>query len=110
MSNYTAPDYKVVLENVKGRKGLRTQKPKNCGFSAYVWRMARFHGGIDMTMPVMCEFDLANYADHSYTKGDKDQFKALRTVADQMADNVCKDLGLDNTRAARRWGRALGYL
>lgn len=110
MPNYVAPEYSTVLEVVKGRKGLRTTKPKTNGFAAYVWRMARFHSGIDMHMPVTCDFDLANWADHSYTKGDREMFKALRVEADKMADQVCKDLGLDDKIAARRWGRALGYL
>jgi hypothetical protein len=110
MANYTAPEYSLVLDAVKGRKGLRSTKPKGFGFAAYVWRMARFHSGADMTMPVTCEFDLANWADHSYTKGDREAFKALREEGDKMADRVCKDLGLDDKAAARRWGRALGYL
>lgn len=109
MPNYTAPEYDQILPLIRGRSGLRSTKPKGNGFAAYVWRMARFHSGIDTHMPVMCDFDLANWADHSYTRGDRDQFTQLRDAADQMADRACQDLGLDGMAAARVWGRALGY-
>ena len=109
MANYVAPDYDSVLAAVKGRKGIRTAKPKNNGFAVYVWRIARFNSGDDMTMPVMADFDLANWAGHSYVNGDKEAFKELRKVANEMADRVCNDLGVSNMAAAAKWGRALGY-
>lgn len=109
MANYTAPDYDSVFAVVKGRKGIRTAKPKGNGFAAYVWRMARFHSGEDTTMPVMAEYDLANWADHSYIHGDKEAFKQLRKAADEMADRVCADLGISSLAGAARWAKALGY-
>ena len=107
MANYTAPTFEDTLAALKGRKGLRTTKPKDNGFAAYVWRMARFHAGIDTTMPVVCEFDLANWADHSYTNGDREAFAALRKTGDAYADRACIEFGLDNMTGARRWYRAL---
>lgn len=109
MSNYTAPSYEEVLKQCRGRKGLRTSKPKDSGFSAYVWRMARFHSGLDIHLPMMAEFDLANWADHSYVSGDHQAYRNLKKQADQMVDRVCQDLGLSNLEAAHRWARAYGY-
>lgn len=106
MANYNAPAFETVVEMLKGRKGLRTAKPKD-GFAAYVWRMVRFHSGIDMRMPVTCEFDLSIWADHSYVNGDKEAYKALRNIADKYADDACKVFGLDNMVAAKRWHRAM---
>lgn len=113
MANYTAPTFTLVLDACRGRKGLRTSKPKGCGYSAYVWRMARFHSGADVTMPVMCEFDLANYADHSYSKSsdeDRAAYAALRKQADADADRVCDALGISKYAGAGRWARAFGYV
>lgn len=110
MANYTAPDYDSVLAAVKGRNGIRTTKPKENGFAAYVWRMARFHSGKDVTMPVMADFDLANWAGHSYVHGDKEAFKKLRDAADKMADQVCIDVGVSNLVSAARWAKSFGYL
>lgn len=106
MANYTAPAFDTVLAQLKGRKGLRTVKPKD-GFAAYVWRMARFHSGIDPTMPCVCEFDIANWADHSYKDGDREAFRALKAVGDQYADQACVAFGLDPMKTARRWRQAL---
>jgi len=105
MANYTAPSFESVLESLTGRKGLRTAKPKD-GFSAYVWRMARFHCGIDPRLPMLAQFDIANWADHSCKDGDSEKFKALCDVANEMADKVCVHFGLDKYATARRWHRA----
>ncbi len=52
-------DSDAISEAIKGRKGLRTSKPTADVFGAvYVWRMARFHGGADTTMPITCYFSI----------------------------------------------------
>ena len=60
----------------------------------YVWRMARFHGGVDVTMPIAASFCVM---------GDPYQDE-LDVIADKVArENFGSDLA-----GAKRWGRALG--
>jgi len=62
----------------------------------YIWRMARFHGGADVCMPVMAMLD-----------ADGDPYiKELDKVADRVAR---AEFGTDMAAAAR-WGQALGYI
>ena len=106
---FPKPDYKQILIDITGTKGktkgtLRKSPP----FGArernnirakrayYVWRLARFHGGADVTMPMNAEFDIAGdpYAD------ELDKFSGLvaeKVFGSQMA-------------AAYRWGSVLGYV
>lgn len=62
----------------------------------YVWRIARFHGGVDVTMPMMAEMLVHG-----------DPYKEdLEKLACQVAiENYGTDLA-----AARRWGRAFGLI
>jgi hypothetical protein len=62
----------------------------------YVWRLARFHGGADMTMPVMADLLIRH-----------DPFKPL---LDAIADAVAKITFKTDLAAAYRWGRALGAI
>lgn len=92
---YAEPCEAAIEQAIKGRKGLRTARPKDRR-AYYVWRMARFHGGVDMTMPVMASVEIHG-----------DPYRAeLDALADAMAR---KYLGSD-LRAARRWGQSLGVL
>lgn len=61
----------------------------------YVWRMARFHGGADVTMPMTAMMLI---------EGDP-MVKALEAMADKVARLVYGT----SYAAATRWGRALGY-
>lgn len=61
----------------------------------YVWRLARFHGGQDMTMPVTADMVLRGHP--------------WKPELDKMADEVAKVAFGTSMAAARRWGRALGY-
>lgn len=108
-------DYDKILKAVKGRKGLRTTKPKTNGLDAYVWRMVRFHAGIDVHMPVTADFDLYNW----YTKVIESEksvscfdsgLKKFKDYVDKLVDRIIKDLGLDPNKAAHIWGRALGMI
>jgi hypothetical protein len=62
----------------------------------YVWRLARFHGGKDTTMPMMA--DLA-------VRGDP-----YKGELDKLADQVAKDSFGTDLAAAARWGRAFGII
>ena len=82
----------------RGKHGLKASlnsyKASHRGY--YVWRMARFHGGADMTMPVM-----AGVWTHS------DPFIA---DLDALADVVAREAFGSDLKAALRWGRALGAI
>lgn len=91
---YAPIDVKAICEDIKGRKGLRSKRPESPR-AYYVWRLARFHGGVDVTMPVCAELDNAG-----------DPFIDL---LDLMADKVAvKVFGTDKA-AAYRWINALGH-
>jgi hypothetical protein len=62
----------------------------------YVWRMARFHGGVDVTMPMMAGFCVM---------GDP-----YRDELDALADKVSKENFGSDLRGAMRWGRAFGMI
>lgn len=101
------PDQLAIEAMIKGRKGKLASRPpkrdstdpatyqRQCR-AAYVWRMARFHGGVDMTMPTI---------DPLFVRHDP-YHEILDTMADAMAR---KYLGSD-LRAARRWGTAMGII
>lgn len=95
-----APDLFAIVILIKGRKGLRANRPKDgrdrlSKRAYYVWRLARFHGGADMRMPIMADLDIGG-----------DPYK---TELDQLSDLVAKWAYGTDLAAAHRWGRALGY-
>lgn len=49
---FEPPDYAAILRAIRGRKGLRSRPPAGAR-EYYVWRLARFYGGQDVTMPVL---------------------------------------------------------
>lgn len=61
----------------------------------YVWRLARFHGGADVTMPMMA--DLVTRCD------------PFKRELDALSEMVAKKVYGTDMAAATRWGRALGY-
>lgn len=96
-----------IMKLLKGRKGLRTSRPKYAPERAshevramhhrayYIWRMARFHGGVDMRQPVLASLDVI---------GDPERY-ALDKLSDQVArDNFGTDMA-----AANKWSKALGF-
>lgn len=98
---FPAVNVEMILAAIKGRKGLRSKPPKPHGDvndrrAYYVWRLARFHGGADVTMPVTATLLLHN-----------DPF--VREL-DALADAVAKRVFGSDLAAAHRWGRALGHL
>jgi len=94
---FPKPDVAAIIEAIRGRggKGLRSKRPDNRR-AYYVWRLARFHGGADVTMPMTATMD--NSSDP--------WLKELDSLADAVARRV---FGTD-LAAANRWGNALGYL
>lgn len=98
---FSGLDIPAIIEAIKGRKGLRSKAPAYCGKdftianvrAYYVWRMARFHGGVDVTMPIVAS---------TMVHGDP-FIKELESVADAVAKRV---FGTD-LAAAYRWGNLL---
>lgn len=62
----------------------------------YCWRLARFHGGRDLTQPVMADLCLRS-----------DPF---RPELDALANVVAKHQFGTDMAAALAWGRALGHI
>lgn len=69
---------------------------QNARRAYYVWRLARFHGGVDTTMPMVADLALGS-----------DPFKP---ELDKLVDEVAKQQFGSNMRAALVWGRALGMI
>jgi hypothetical protein len=99
----------IATAELQGRNGLRTARP-NSGVSAYLWRMVRFHGGVDTTMPVTCYFYLQDYLDKTFNKGEFNvcgiinaKGKALLDDLDTLIDPLCERFGLSPYAGARRW-------
>lgn len=92
---FCEPDRDVIWLAIRGRKGLVSKRPKD-GRAYYVWRMARFHGGLDTTMPVMASLEI---------HGDP-----WRPELDKLADEAAKTFCGTDLAAAKRWGRALGVI
>lgn len=101
---FSPPNEEAIRRLCFTKHGLRSTRPRDttetaCGHSQrayYVWRMARFHGGKDVTMPVMAALDV---------RGDP-YVKEL----DALADAVAKEAFGTDKAAAVVWGRVLGYL
>ena len=101
---------RVTIDPDAIRRAIRsTQGPNryhlrqsNCGMRStfgaqYVWRMARFHGGADTTMPVMCFYSIGVYG----LIGPEAQ--AVLDLLDPLADEAAfEEYGTD-TAAAQQW-------
>lgn len=100
---FPEPDYKQILEDItvarKGRRTLRKSPPAldrdtlRGARAYYVWRLARFHGGADVTMPVVAEI----------VAGDDAYAKELDAFAGKVAERVFGT----QMAAAFRWGAIL---
>ena len=95
VGEFGPPDQVAILKAIVGRKGLRSKRPEPPR-EYYVWRWARFHGGTDVTMPVMATLEV---------RGDPYQ-SDLERIAGDIARHV---YGTDRA-GAHRWGRVLGVL
>lgn len=90
---FAKPDVGQIVAAIKGRKGLRSKRPDDSR-AYYVWRMARFHGGVDVTLPMTATLEVA---------GDP-YLPILDIISDKVAIQV---YGTDRA-GARRWAGALG--
>lgn len=91
----------LIVREITTRKGtLKKSLPSDSTSprAYYVWRMTRFHGGADMTMPM--------WANLITRKEPAEVMKELNLLVDELA---IKHFGSDK-RAAYRWGKALGHL
>lgn len=85
-------DVQAIVTAIKGRKGLRSKRPDGRR-SYYVWRLARFHGGIDVCLPMVAQWDIAG-----------DPFdKEL----DLLSELVAKRAFGTDMAGARAWARVL---
>jgi hypothetical protein len=89
---FSAPVLEEIVALIKGRKGLRSRRPDDRR-AYYVWRLARFHGGQDMALPVMAEMDSSS-----------DPYKDL---LDLWARAVAKRVYGSGTTGTERWQRAM---
>lgn len=99
------PDFKLIFQDVtrkvKGKLAFRRSKPTRDEFKNrhsshvyYVWRMARFHGGADVTMPVVAGLATA--------------WDPWTEELDALASLVAKLFFGTHMAGAVRWARALG--
>ena len=102
-----------LTDRLTGRDGgLRPSKPTaqgDDGLTQYVWRMARFHAGHDMRVPISAAFDLAGWLEsqlgrkvHTIDQGLRDAEKTL----DPVVNTILLRLGHSPYQAALRYRRA----
>lgn len=94
-----------VIHTNRGGKRLRssvTADMRDVYGAEYVWRMARFHGGKDVTMPVTCFFGIGCHGIID------DGAKAVLDALDPMANAVALEEFGTTMGAAARWAPLLG--
>lgn len=105
---FAAPDVRSILQQIivkqgknkgnlkSGWAGNEHYKSHDAARAYYVWRMARFHGGVDTKLPMTATMVIRS---DSWT-----------VELDKIADEVAKlTLGTDMAGAIR-WGRAFGII
>lgn len=85
----------------KGKiRAAMTSPSKNDGVMAarayYVWRLARFHGGVDVTLPVTAEF---------VVRGDP-----YRNELEKLACKYASEFFGSEMKGAARWAKAFGII
>lgn len=108
---YPAPDFQTLLEMITTARGMKNGERKilssfpsklkryedrKANRAYFIWRMARFHGGKDMTQPFTASLLIGG-----------DPFYEELEV---MADNVAKAYFGSDMEAAKQWARAFGIL
>lgn len=91
---FHAPSVTQLIKQVKGRKPrtLRSKRPDDTR-AYYTWRLARFHGGRDVCLPMLAEVDIA---------GDP-----YRELLDQLAQVIAKAYFGSGNVGAARWQQAM---
>lgn len=98
---FPPPNLAEILSDVSTKGKFRKSPPPldratiRGARAYYVWRMARFHGGADVTMPVVAM---------TYIHGDP-----YREALDKIAEAVARRVFGTDMAAAYRWGQAMGY-
>lgn len=94
VGSFPRPDTAAIVKAIKGRKGLRSKRPDDSR-AYYVWRLARFHGGADVTLPMSATFEVAG-----------DPFVAL---LDFISELVARRVYGSDAAGALRWAHAMGH-
>jgi hypothetical protein len=91
---YHAPDLFQLVNAVKGRKAgtLRSKRPDNAR-EYYVWRLARFHGGKDMCLPMGAEMEVGG-----------DPYKE---ILDELSKIVAQRIFGSGNVGTARWHQAI---
>ncbi len=55
---FEPPAVSEILSEIFGKRGLRSKRPENLR-SYYVWRLARFNSGKDMTLPLVASLSVS---------------------------------------------------
>lgn len=93
-------------------RGLRKSKPDDNGLVQYIWRMARFHSGADMHMPVTAFWWLQSWLDEngydaSVSGIHDDAGKQVMNELDAITTKVLREeFGESDLEAAKRWSKA----
>lgn len=97
----------ALLDACRARGGrLRTHRPAEA-IQHFVWRLARFHSGADVTMPVMSYVEIGC---GGLTPPAGSPKRATLDALEAIADGIAKELGGTNMAAALKWGRAFGRI
>lgn len=91
---FDAPDLSAIVKAIKGRKpkSLRSKRPDSPR-DYFVWRLARFHGGKDVCLPMCAEMDVAG-----------DPYKH---ILDELARIVAKAFFGSGNVGTARWQQAM---
>jgi hypothetical protein len=106
-SHVTMPKL-VAACTVRGRgESIKTNKPTD-GIYAYVWRMARFNGGLDTFVPLTAFYDLE--AGIRQITGYAVTGQQFHHWLDKWSHELVKQIGGDPLTGTLRWGRSLGLV
>ena len=96
IGSFAAVDVPALLGRIKGRKPgtLRSKRPDDSR-AYYIWRMARFHGGADTTMPMTASLMVSG-----------DPYVPL---LDAIAEQVARAVYGTDLAGAVRWAHAMGH-
>lgn len=99
-------------------RGLRASKPDDNGLIQYIWRMARFHSGEDMHMPVTARGWLKDWLENNgyipeYSHGNGSASERgeitndVQNELEEVVSNVLREeFGMSDLEAAKRWSKA----
>jgi hypothetical protein len=94
VGHFTKPDLVELVAAVKGRKPgtLRSKRPDDTR-AYFIWRMARFHTGADVTLPMTAQMDIAP--------------DPYRELLDFWAETVAERLSGHKSAGRARWRSAM---